>query len=139
MQSININAIAAVHEVAATIAGVANVDAPVLLVDRDLNAGREVFAGRDYTEILVGDRARTTVTIHRPTERWSGGGDVERATVTWSSSDSYGGVEDAAATARFLAFAAQVAEQLNRWLDAGQLPYLDGAESRDVPTHDVSR
>jgi len=122
MQSISIQSVAAAHEVASTIEG----GEPVRLVDREIGAGVEIRSDRDFTEIAFsGDFESTArVMIERPS--WEGG-HFRRSAVTWSSSNSRtAGRGDAVATARLLAFAAQVAATLDEWAESGQLPRLSG-------------
>lgn len=120
MNQISIQAVAAAHTVASTIEGFGE---PVEVVDRETGATCVVpplgeFA--DYCELNLqtggGDGAR--VTIERP--RRAFGSTVKPAEVTWPSS----GRSDARSMCRLLDFAVRVAEQLDVWAAAGQLPRL---------------
>lgn len=129
MRTISINAIAAANEAATTIEGLG--EDFLLVADNGETVDPVGFVrrDRDYTELrTAGDGPRSSsVTIERPSFRY--GGTLVPATVTWSSSDSRGGIGEARVTARLMAFAAAVAEQLNTWADAGQLPRLSAEGS----------
>lgn len=119
MTTITLNGIAAAHTVASAIAGHGQ---DFELVHGDTASG-QVRADREYTELRLtadGTWASCTVTIERPSTRY---GSPSPAAVSFSSAAS--GTTDTVGFARrsadLIAFAAQVAEQLNEWAAAGQL------------------
>lgn len=76
----------------------------------------------DYTELRFTDAA--SITIRRADNFYT---ENQPATVSWSSSSSNNeGTAAAAATIKALTFAVAVADQLNKWMAAGQLPRLNG-------------
>jgi hypothetical protein len=117
MQTISIKSIGAASEVASTIEGFG----PEILLTRqgfeeEGVVVRPLGEYADYTELRLGDSAR--VTIERPSEG-------RPAQVTWSSSNSNStGLAAAEATVELLAFAVEVAKQLQAWADEGALPRL---------------
>jgi hypothetical protein len=103
---VQMTAMAASHMVASAISGVSR---PVVIEHAGYTA---LVSSREFNELswvdVNGQRPLwATVTIISPD-------DVE-ASVSHSSSSSRGELADVAATTRVLAFAVEVAEQLNRW------------------------
>lgn len=90
-----------------------------------------IRGNQDFTEFRLQDRetgewASAAVTIERP--RVAYGDNLLPATVTFSSSSSSTvGADYAVATAALLTFAADAANLLTTWAQAGQLPRLGGA------------
>lgn len=122
MTTLSITALAADHNFASMIEGfgVEPGESAQLTVD---DVTTSVRVGYDDIEIRFQDAA--TVTITRPIQHWNGEW-VRPATVTHSSSDSNDeGITAAARTAQVLAFAVRVAQQLNAWAEAGELPRLN--------------
>jgi hypothetical protein len=134
MKTINIKSISAAHEVASTIAGVPADAAGVVVFDEKTGGAQAtVRPGLDVTEIeFRGEYVSTArVSIERPYVDLHRG--LTATTVRWSSSDSRAlGTEDAAATARLLAFACAVAERLDAWAEDGALPYLPTLPTEEV-------
>jgi hypothetical protein len=122
MTTISVTALAADHNFASAIEGFGVEPGKSVELTFDGTSTR-VRVGSDIVGIHFEDAA--TVEIERPTRDWDG--TLQRATVTHSSSDSRDrGVKAAIRTATVLAFAARVAEQLDKWAFAGELPRLNG-------------
>jgi hypothetical protein len=129
MQTISIKSIAAASEIASTIEGFG----PEILLTRQGFEEEGVIVRplgeyADSTELRLGDSAR--VTIDRPRvafnlNRADRRGAIVPARVTWSSSNSNSnGLAAAETTVELLAFAVEVAKQLQAWADEGALPRL---------------
>jgi hypothetical protein len=133
MQTISLNAIAAAQTVAQTIEGFGDPDGITVVSGENTALIRPCGEWCDHVEVRLGGSAN--VSIDRPA-KGALNGNVIPASVRWSSSDSNGSLEDAKATVELLAFATQVADQLNEWADRGELPrLLPPAERATAETH----
>ena len=122
--TVSLRNLTAAHQIASVIAGALPA---VVLHDPDTDASATINAGRDYTEIRwSGALHAATITIQRPARfPWDEGRPTRTIVTHSSSSSSTVGVEEAALTARALTLAVEVARQLDAWLDAEQLDYLE--------------
>lgn len=126
MTNFSLNTIGAAQALAECIEGFAYADG-IALTHGDLRTA-PLRGDRLYTELRLldpaGKDASAIVTIERGRRAY---GDQSPASVTFSSSSSTAGTGYARATAALLTFAADVADLLNQWAAAGQLPRLGGA------------
>jgi hypothetical protein len=115
---LTINSLGAAQNVASVLAGVpADGERGTLALWFDAGGPvMQIVPGAAYTELRFPDCA--VVTIHAPATGFAG---AMKATVSWSSSSTPPRLSAAKRTARVIEFAADVAEQLNRWIDDGSL------------------